>query len=115
MTVNGNGLIAAYIHTGGKVGVLVEVGADKDATVSNEEFKQLVRDITLQIAAANPVAVSREQVPPALIEKEKEIAAQSARAPASHRARISSQRFTVISTAGTTWDGVILSKAGSPS
>jgi elongation factor Ts len=58
------------------VGVLVEVGATREATVTNDEFKQLVRDITLQIAAANPVAVSREQVDPAIIAKEKEIAAE---------------------------------------
>jgi elongation factor Ts len=72
--VQGNGLVAAYIHTGAKVGVLVEVGAGKESTVENEEFKQLVRDITLQIAAANPVAVSSNQIPVALVEKEKEIA-----------------------------------------
>jgi elongation factor Ts len=72
--VNGNGLVAAYIHTGAKVGVLVEVGANQESTVAHDDFKQLVRDITLQIAAANPVTVSREQVDPALIEKEKEIA-----------------------------------------
>ncbi|MDB6039997.1 MAG: elongation factor Ts, partial [Verrucomicrobiales bacterium] len=54
LEVSGNGLIAAYIHTGAKVGVLVEVGAGKEATVQSEDFKQLVRDITLQIAAANP-------------------------------------------------------------
>src|SRR5213596_1771146 len=51
---NGNGLVAAYIHTGAKVGVLVEVGAGKEATVASEDFKQLVKDITLQIAAAHP-------------------------------------------------------------
>jgi elongation factor Ts len=76
MEVQGNGLIAAYIHTGSKVGVLVEVGAGKEATVANEEFKQLVKDITLQIAAGHPLAVSREQVPPAVIAKEREIAAE---------------------------------------
>jgi elongation factor Ts len=75
MEVTGNGLVAAYIHTGAKVGVLVEVGAGKEATVANEEFKQLVRDITLQIAAGHPFVVSREQIDPALISKEKEIAA----------------------------------------
>ena len=74
--VNGNGMVAAYIHTGAKVGVLVEVGAGRESTVGNEQFKQLVRDITLQIAAAHPVAVSRERVDPALIAKEKEIAAE---------------------------------------
>ena len=54
MEVSGNGLVAAYIHTGAKVGVLVEVGAGKEATVANDDFKQLVKDITLQIAAGHP-------------------------------------------------------------
>jgi len=76
LEVAGNGLISAYIHTGAKVGVLVEVGAGKDATVASEEFKQLVRDITLQIAAANPTCVSRDEVDPAIVAKEKEIAAE---------------------------------------
>ena len=71
--VTGHGSLAAYIHTGGKVGVLVEVGADKDDTASKEEFKQLVRDITLQIAAANPVCVDRTQVPAALADRERAI------------------------------------------
>jgi elongation factor Ts len=79
MEVNGNGLIAAYIHTGAKVGVLVEVGAGKSETVGRDEFKQLVKDITLQIAAGHPHAVSREQVPAEVIAKEREIAAQSDR------------------------------------
>jgi elongation factor Ts len=79
MEVSGNGMIAAYIHTGAKVGVLVEVGAGKDSTVARDEFKQLVRDITLQIAAGHPVAVSREQVAPEVISKEREIASQSDR------------------------------------
>ena len=52
--VQGNGMIAAYIHTGAKVGVLVEVGAGRESTVGQEDFKQLVRDITLQIAAGHP-------------------------------------------------------------
>ena len=79
MEVSGHGLIAAYIHTGAKVGVLVEVGAGKDSTVTSDEFKQLVKDITLQIAAGHPFAVSREQVAPEVIAKEREIAAQSDR------------------------------------
>jgi elongation factor Ts len=73
--VAGSGIVAAYIHTGAKVGVLVEVGAGKDATVASEDFKQLVRDITLQIAAGNPTVISREQVPAEILAKEKEIAA----------------------------------------
>src|SRR6266581_6968312 len=67
MEVAGNGMIAGYIHTGAKVGVLVEVGAGKEATVANDEFKQLVKDITLQIAAGHPYAVSRDQVPADII------------------------------------------------
>jgi elongation factor Ts len=79
LDVSGNGLVAAYIHTGAKVGVLVEVGAGKAATVATDEFKQLVKDITLQIAAGFPHAVSREQVPAEIVAKEREIAAQSDR------------------------------------
>ena len=76
MEVAGNGMIAAYIHTGAKVGVLVEVGAGKEATVASADFKQLVKDITLQIAAGHPFVVSREGVPADVLAKEKEIAAE---------------------------------------
>jgi elongation factor Ts len=79
LEVSGNGLVAAYIHTGAKVGVLVEVGAGKPETAGKEEFKQLVKDITLQIAAGFPHVVSRENVAPEVIAKEREIAAQSDR------------------------------------
>ncbi|HNQ89580.1 MAG TPA: translation elongation factor Ts [Verrucomicrobiota bacterium] len=77
LDVSGNGLVAAYIHTGAKTGVLVEVGAGSEATTGRDEFRQLVKDITLQIAAANPLAVTREQVDPALVAREREIIAQS--------------------------------------
>ena len=76
MEVAGNGMVAAYIHTGAKVGVLVEVGAGKEETVAKDDFKQLVKDITLQIAAGHPYAVSREHVPADVLAKEKEIAAE---------------------------------------
>ncbi len=79
MEVSGNGMVAAYIHTGAKVGVLVEVGAGKESTVATEDFKQVVKDITLQIAAGHPHTVSRDEVPAPLIAKEREIAAQSDR------------------------------------
>jgi len=79
LEVSGNGLVAAYIHTGAKVGVLVEVGCGKTETVANDEFKQLVKDITLQIAAGNPQVVGRENIAPEVIAKEREIAAQSDR------------------------------------
>ncbi|HVV01717.1 MAG TPA: translation elongation factor Ts [Verrucomicrobiae bacterium] len=79
MEVSGNGMVAAYIHTGSKVGVLVEVGAGKETTVANDAFKQLVKDITLQIAAGHPFAVSRDQVAAEVVAKEREIASQSDR------------------------------------
>jgi elongation factor Ts len=76
LEVSGNGMVAAYIHTGAKVGVLVEVGAGKQETTASEDFKQLVRDITLQIAAGHPFVVSREEISADVITKEKEIAAE---------------------------------------
>lgn len=71
--VNGNGVVAAYIHLGGKIGVLVEVGSGKPETVNSEEFKQFVRDVTLHIAAAKPVCLDRTAVPSALAERERAI------------------------------------------
>ena len=71
--VAGNGLVAAYIHLGGKIGVLLEVGAGKEETVNRDEFKQLVRDITLHIAASNPTCLKREEISAALFERERAI------------------------------------------
>ena len=76
LTVDGIGCVAAYIHHGSKVGVLAEVSAGQNATTEQESFKQLVRDITLQIAAASPTAVRREELDQALIAKEREITAE---------------------------------------
>ena len=73
LEVTGNGLVAAYIHLGGKIGVLLEVGAGKQETVERDEFKQLVRDITLHIAAASPVSIRREEVSPVLAARERAI------------------------------------------
>jgi len=67
------GLVESYIHAGGRIGVLVEVNCETDFVAKNEIFKEFVKDITLHIAAANPICVSREQIDPALIEKEREI------------------------------------------
>src|SRR5690348_8301703 len=67
------GTIASYIHLQGKVGVLVEVNCETDFVAKNEVFRDLVKDITLHIAAAHPLYVSREQVPSAEVEKEREI------------------------------------------
>ncbi|MBG87592.1 MAG: translation elongation factor Ts [Verrucomicrobiales bacterium] len=71
--VDGEGALASYIHTGGKVGVLVEVGTGKGDTPGSDAFKQLVRDITLQIAAASPQSVDRDGLDTAELDKEKEI------------------------------------------
>ena len=76
LEVEGHGAIAAYIHHGAKVGVLVQVSTGKEATAGSDNFKSLLRDITLQIAAASPEAVDRTRIDPELIAKEKEIAAE---------------------------------------
>jgi len=70
-----DGLVESYIHMGGKVGVLVEVNCETDFVAKTDDFKKLVRDIAMHIAAANPSCVTREEVPADVIEKEKEIAA----------------------------------------
>ena len=67
------GIVASYIHMQGKVGVLVEVNCETDFVAKNENFRAFVKDITLHIAAAHPLYVSREEVPSALIESEREI------------------------------------------
>ena len=64
-----DGLIHAYIHPGSKIGVLVEVNCETDFVARTEDFQQLVKDIAMQVAAANPLYVSREQVPAAVLEK----------------------------------------------
>ena len=68
------GLIESYIHLGGKVGVLIEVNCETDFVARNEEFKVFVRDLCLQIAAASPLVVSRDQVPEEMLKTEREIA-----------------------------------------
>jgi elongation factor Ts len=69
------GLIESYIHVGGKVGVLIEVNCETDFVARNDEFRAFVKDLCLQIAAADPLWVSRDQVPEAELTKEREIAA----------------------------------------
>jgi elongation factor Ts len=68
------GLIESYIHVGGKVGVLIEVNCETDFVARNDDFKALVRNLGMHIAAANPICVSRDQVPEADIAAEREIA-----------------------------------------
>jgi elongation factor Ts len=67
------GIVDAYIHGGGRIGVLVEVNIETDFAARNEEFRSFVKDIAMQIAAMNPLYVKREDVPNDVIEKEKEI------------------------------------------
>ena len=72
-TVEGEGIVASYIHLQGKVGVLVEITCKSGETLKNESFRDFVKDITLQIAAAHPTVVSRDQVDPSLVASEREI------------------------------------------
>jgi elongation factor Ts len=67
------GIVASYIHLQGKVGVLVEVNCETDFVARNENFREFVKDITLHIAAAHPLYVSRADVPGNLVEAEREI------------------------------------------
>ncbi len=67
------GVVGSYIHMGGKIGVLVEVNCETDFVARTDAFQALVKDIAMQIAAANPKYVSREEVPADVLEKEKEI------------------------------------------
>jgi elongation factor Ts len=67
------GLVHAYIHAGGKIGVLVEVNCETDFVARNDEFKVFVNDVALQIAASSPTFVKREDVPKDIVEKEKSI------------------------------------------
>ncbi len=67
------GLVGAYIHPGGKIGVLVEVDCESDFVARTEGFQQLIKELAMQVAAANPLYLSREEVPAEVIEKEREI------------------------------------------
>ena len=72
-SVDGEGVVASYIHMQGKVGVLIEAGCGSADTAQNEAFRTLVKDITLHIAASSPICIGRDEVPSELVEKEKEI------------------------------------------
>ncbi len=67
------GLVHAYIHMGGKIGVLVEVNCETDFVAKTDAFQQLVRDVAMHIAAANPVAIRREDFPAELVERERNV------------------------------------------
>ena len=68
-----DGLVYAYIHPGSKVGAMIELNCETDFVANTDEFKQLARDIAMQIAAMSPIAVSRKDIPQDVIEKEREI------------------------------------------
>ncbi|HKE57088.1 MAG TPA: translation elongation factor Ts [Pyrinomonadaceae bacterium] len=73
------GIVGQYIHMGGKVGVLVEVNCETDFVARGDEFQQLVKDVAMHIAAAEPRFVTREEVPADALEKEREIARAQAK------------------------------------
>jgi elongation factor Ts len=70
------GIVASYIHMGGRVGVLIEVNCETDFVAKNEIFREFVKDVALHIAASSPKYLQREDVPAALIEREREIGAE---------------------------------------
>jgi len=74
----GEGRVASYIHLGGKIGVMVEVNCETDFVAKTEDFQELGRNLAMQIAAASPLAVSRESLPAEVVEKEASIYRQQA-------------------------------------
>src|SRR5213595_1122872 len=77
--VAAEGVVGSYIHMGGKVGVLVEVNCETDFVARSEEFQQLVKDIAMHIAAAEPRYVSRDEVSADMLDKERDIARAQAK------------------------------------
>lgn len=73
------GIVGSYIHLGGKVGVLVELNCETDFVARGDEFQQLVKDIAMHIAASEPRYVTREEIPAAELEKERDIARKKAK------------------------------------
>lgn len=67
------GIVEAYIHAGGKLGVMVEVVCETDFVAKTDDFKAFAKDIAMHIAAINPVAISRDEVPAELLQREKDI------------------------------------------
>ena len=67
------GVVGAYIHPGAKLGVLVEVNCETDFVAKTDAFQELIKDLAMQIAAANPAYIGREDVPAAVVEREREV------------------------------------------
>ncbi len=72
------GVISTYIHAGGKLGVMVEVGCETDFVAKTDKFIEFAKDIAMHVAAANPIAVTREEVPEDVVTREKDIYIQQA-------------------------------------
>lgn len=87
--VASEGTVGSYIHAGGKLGVLVEVNCESDFVAKTPEFQALVKEIAMQIAAANPRSVRREELPPEIIAQERQIYASQAAATGKPEAVIS--------------------------
>lgn len=77
--VTAEGRIGTYIHTNGKLGVMVELNCETDFVAKNEVFQQLLKDICMQVAATKPLAVRREDLPGYLIEEQKKIFSEEAK------------------------------------
>ena len=89
------GRIESYIHLGGKIGVLIEVGCESDFVARNDDFKSFVRDLAMQVAASNPIYVREEDVPESAIKKETEIiTAQVTGKPAAQMEKIIQGKLT---------------------
>ncbi|MCD5407537.1 MAG: translation elongation factor Ts [Desulfotomaculum sp.] len=71
--ITAEGLVGSYIHGGGRIGVLIEVNCETDFVAKTDDFKEMVKDIAMQVAAVNPEYVSREEVPVEQVKKEKEV------------------------------------------
>lgn len=72
------GVIEAYIHAGGKLGVMVELNCETDFVAKTDAFREFARDVAMHVAAANPVSLSREDVPADVVERERQIYVQQA-------------------------------------
>lgn len=77
--ITSQGQVQSYIHAGGKIGVLVEINCETDFTGKTEDFSNFVKDMAIQIAATNPIAIDREGVPEDVLAKERDIYATQAR------------------------------------
>jgi elongation factor Ts len=73
------GIVGSYVHTGDKLGVLVEVNCETDFVARTDDFREMVKNLAMQVCSENPVCIAREEVPPELLEKEKQVYETQAR------------------------------------